>query len=231
MILITRGRPKELARFIQAYRDTNAGHAVLMYFDEDDPALPDYKEILYPDHWLRMVGPRKRPGPTYNEIFRLYPNEAFYGMLADDIVPLTQNWDEILVEKAGADGMSWPDDLMWHDEIATHPVIGGDLVRAAGFICYNLLQQYFGDTWWTFVAKKLGVARYCPEVVFDHRHHVNDKAPIDQTYRDKWPYAESDRAIYDAFVNDPNVDQYIEELRNGLVLQRTKADQVSGLRN
>jgi hypothetical protein len=215
LILPTRGRAAQLIRFIQAYKNTKALTRVFVYFDDDDPAGFQYhwSKQAIPSHWILKTGPRIKPGPVFNEVFALYPNEPFYGFLGDDVVPLCNYWDQVLIQRAGSDGVAWPDDLMCHEAIATHPVIGGDLVRSVGFLTYGNLKQYFIDTWWTYVAKKLGVARYCPDVVFDHRHHTNDKAPVDDTYRGKWPDAETDRKIYDDFVNDPATETYINGLQ------------------
>ena len=184
-----------------------------LYLDKDDPALADYKLVELPDGWKVKVGPRIKPGPVYNLAFHEFPNEPYYGLLGDDVVPLTNHWDSKLIEVAGSDHLAYPDDLFCRETIATHPVIGGDLVRKVGFLSYGELKQYFTDTWWTFVSRALGLSVYCPQIVFDHMHHSTGKAPVDDTYRGKWPDADSDRAIYDAFVADPQTPAYIERLK------------------
>lgn len=216
-ILPTRGRPWGLQRFLHAYIETRAFAQVLVYCDDDDPCLPEYQDILpLPGHWKFVVGPRILLGAVFNIFFEQYPDEYYYGFLSDDVVPLTVHWDTALINTAGFKAVSYPDDGLTHEEIATFPVIGGDLVRAAGFLAYPGLNQYFIDTCWHRMAKDLGVLHYMPEIKFDHRHHVNHKAEVDETYQGKWIHAESDRKIFNDFWASPQSRELIERIRRAL---------------
>lgn len=211
-ILPSRGRPAEFNRFILAYFHTCAEAVVFCYLDEDDPKLSEYERVCFPNHWKVKIGPRVKIGPVFNQVFQEFPDEPYYGFLGDDVVPLTDRWDEILIKAAGPDRLSYPDDCWYHQELATHPVIGGELVRKVGFLAYGELKQYFIDTWWFYVAKSLDRAVYCPDVVFNHLHHQIGKAPVDDTYEGKWPDADSDRMIYETFVRDPKSQQFVQSL-------------------
>lgn len=211
-ILPSRGRPAELNRFVLAYFRTYAQASVFVYLDEDDPKLSEYQYINTPPNWKLKIGPRIKIGPVFNQVFQEFPQESYYALIGDDAVPLTDEWDRILIEAAGVDKLSYPDDLWRSETLATHPVIGGDLVRKAGFIAYGELKQYFIDTWWFHIAKFLGRLVYCPRVKLDHLHHQIGKAPVDSTYEGKWPDADSDRKIFDAFIADSGTPNYIRRV-------------------
>lgn len=169
---------------------------MLVRLDQDDPRLesgadgPAYSTS--PWGWSVEIGPRMALAQVYNDIFNRYPQEPFYGLLADDLLPATPNWDLRLIEAAGSWGVAYGDDGIQHEEIATHPVIGGELVRAVGWLAPPWLKFLWIDTTWTAMARALGTLHYLPEVSIEHLHYSVGKSEHDQTYRDHHQYGPED---------------------------------------
>jgi hypothetical protein len=194
-VLPSRGRPKNLLRFFDAFAKTQADTAGLVILDHDDPALNGYRAVILPPGWSLILEHRHQTlGSLQNSVFNRWPNNEWYGLIADDVVPLTDYWDKELVKAAGSNGVSYPHDSINGGTQFTHGVIGGDLVREMGWLILPGLDRLYGDNVWTEIGNKRGVLEYCPQVKFDHLHFSNGKAEMDETYRKT--QTDEDRKIY-----------------------------------
>lgn len=151
--------------------------------DQDDPMLEGYKALARPGGWTFAVSSRKSLSGVYNEAFEISPNLDWYGFLADDVVPGTIEFDRLLIDAAGKDGLAFGDDGINGERHATHFVLGGDLVRSVGFLALPGLERLFIDTVWCDIARDRGVFCYLPNVQLTHVHFSNGLAPVDRTYR------------------------------------------------
>jgi len=192
-ILPSRERPHNLQRLVEACGQSGASTLVEVCLDDDDPTL-ELSTAGLPDRWHVVVGMRGPLSALYNDALQRHPREDWYGVIADDVVPLTDAWDTRLIEVAGSDGMAVP--AGGHDPNgAPHFVLGGDLVRSMGWLCLPGLDRLYIDTVWQNIAETRGVLRRVPEVVLEHRHFSNGKALPDQTYRKH--HKARDKFIYD----------------------------------
>lgn len=175
-IFPSRGRPQNIDRLIKAYQQTGAITPVWLRLDDDDPQ-PDHKC----EYWTVEKGPRLPLSEIYNEAFKKFPNEPWYGFISDDVVPKTHGWDWALITAAGSYGMAVP---AGGDTTGGTPhfVIGGQLVRSMGWLALLGLDRLYIDTVWADIARERGVLRFLPEVVLEHRHFSNKKALFDRTY-------------------------------------------------
>lgn len=202
--LPSRGRPHNLQRFLDAYEATGAKAPVWLRLDEDDPRLADYDTIDLPPHWSKTVGKRhpNRCNGCVAEMFELFPDEPNYGLMADDLIPRTQGWDAKLVEAAGRDCLSYGDDGLNGESLATHPVVGGELARAIGWLVLPTVLHSFVDTALFAIAYRAGRLRYLPEVKLEHMHPLamnenhQPKAEMDETYRFAEVYTHDQAAFY-----------------------------------
>lgn len=183
--LPTRARPDKLSRFLDAYTCTGATAPVRVRLDQDDPDLDSYHEIVLPKNWLKVVRPRLTGGANaaHAEMFAEFPNLDWYGLLADDVVPRTNGWDKALIEAAGKDKLAFADDGFQGGNLATHPLIGGDLIRAIGWLCCPSVGHNYADTCLHLIAKLAGREVYLPHVKVEHMHPLAGKAKEDATYR------------------------------------------------
>lgn len=168
---------------------------MVVVLDDDDQAA--YHGLDWPEHWHIRIGKRVGQADLYNRVFEEFPKLGWYGILADDVVPRTDGWDRALIEIAGTDGLAAPSGGHEDTDIVPHFCLGGDLVREMGWLCLPGLDRIFVDTTWNDIARHKGVFREVPEVMLEHMHFSNGKAPMDETYR-KHNKAR-DREIYEAW--------------------------------
>lgn len=181
IVLPTKNRPDNLRRFINAYMKTGATLPIHVIFDADDAGR--YDSVATPKSWKRVSAPAGTPiGAIFNRIFKKYPNEPFYAMVADDVVPETDKWDVILRDACLPDKISWGWDGIQNEMLPVHPFIGGDLVRKLGWWAPPDLNHWFVDNAWKAIADGANCAIYLPDVKMTHHHFSNGKAQIDRTY-------------------------------------------------
>lgn len=202
VLLPTKGRPLSLKRFITRYHLTACVTPVLLIFDESDIKSGIYDNIgWHPACFKVMVVPEgTRIVKAFNEAFLQNPDKDFYGIMADDVVAETDEWDKKLANACANDKLSYGDEGIDRTEthntkhFPTHPFIGGDLVRKWGFIAPPVLNHFYADNWWYDAAEQAPM----PDVKMTHYHFKNGKAEKDDTYKNR-PNSEIDKENYLAF--------------------------------
>ena len=193
-IIPSRTRPHNIRRLVAACLETRMTTRALLRLDNDDPLLRDY--LRMETDWEIVVDKRVSLSEVYNEVF--LRNLDWYGFLADDVLPETEEWDRLLIDAAGSDGMAYGDDGI--HQSPTHFVLGGELVRDVGWLALPGLDRLYIDTVWQDIASARGVLRYLSDVKITHLHFSNRRAMRDQTYRK--PTKDNDRAVYRAWRKD-----------------------------
>jgi hypothetical protein len=221
----TRSRAWALQRFIDNYKVTGATLPVLIIIDEDN--LSHYGDILskLPSSTFQLFpNPANRNlRDAVNNAFAANPNEEFYGIVADDIVPHTDEWDVKLAEACKPHYIAWPNDGIWgkqnnNPELPTHPFIGGDLCRALGYVMTPHTNRHCADFVWLDIANALGLGKPMPEILMEHMHWQNGKAPIDTTYSLQPSAAEGHHQYHNVYKGSDVFKADIERVRKALGL-------------
>lgn len=176
----------------------------MVRIDDDDPELRGYADVVHqsPDIDVRIItGPRIGAGPSLNDLFSQAPNEPFYGVVADDVVPRTPRWDQTLAA-ACKGGIAYPADGFMDAKLPTHAFLDGDMVRRLGWINLPSVKHWYNDNVWMLIGKAAGKLQYVPEVLVEHMHHVNGKAKVDLNYAESWNGQYVDQANYEAWLKD-----------------------------
>jgi hypothetical protein len=178
--LPTHKRPKSLLRFIEAYHLTQATEPVLLLIDEDDNS---YDELSFPSNFSILRIPPGCSAPQRANIpFEKSPHEPYYAIMGDDVVPLTPLWDQKLKEHAQKWKVAYGADGIQNEKLTTHPFIGGEFVRAQGFVAEPAMGDWYGDNCLMDVARTFDLLDYVPEVKYDHQHYITGKSELDATY-------------------------------------------------
>ena len=181
-LLPSYGRTERLAECLDAAVKHGMTTPGVVLVNDDDPS--DYESAKLPDGWtLARVPGSPRSAGCYRHGLELFPNEPWYGFLCDDVLARTDGWDKALVETAGDFGIVSANDL-WQAPGRMHgaTVIGGGMMRAIGYISVPGVQHHFTDDMWETIGRTTGVWKTLMEVVTEHCHTWNAKAPMDQTY-------------------------------------------------
>lgn len=199
--LCTRNRPRATEELIAAMRATGEVPQVAVMVDG-----PFY-QIDWPTHWkihnsfghLEMAG-------ALNALLALYPNEPFYGILTDTHRPQTFGWATKLSEAAGRGSIAICNTTKHRMNPrtglrrVTTMAIGGDLVRAIGWIWLDRVVHLYGDDAWEDIGYALNAVKYLPDVVILALLKREGEVPIDANHHRKWrgqSYMATDAAAFD----------------------------------
>jgi hypothetical protein len=213
-VLATRSRPRSCERFIQAWKTTQATSPVYVRLDDCDPELQSILELPWPDDFVLEIGIRRGLSASMNELFEQYPDELWYGMLADDLLPQTVGWDQALIDACGAWNISYANDLGARDW-PTHPCVGGDLVRAIGWFGFPPCRHYFTDTVWKYLGEHLNNIHRLDHVVVEHLHYSVGKSEHDTVYEQSNIHWRHDKQAYAQWCRDQG-PELVERLRCSL---------------
>jgi hypothetical protein len=181
-ILTSLGRPDRIRKVVESY-DWSAQSRVILALWQGDKRLPEYLAQKWPGGWQIKIVPMRGNGPTYNDIFSMYPDEPCYGFLADDAILDEQGMLRILEQSAGDWNLSYANDKHWGAKLPTMPCIGGELARAVGYLAPTALLHWAIDNAWGTLGERLGCLRYHPELTYTHLNPVWGTAPDDPTYQ------------------------------------------------
>lgn len=152
-IVPTYKRPERLKNLIQAYINTKTTSPVYVLIQGNAEM---YEGIEYPDTWtVEVLENNIGFVAALNLGFKKFPNEKWYSGLCDDQVPLTQEWDKILLALVTDWNIVSTDDTLNKDEwrMAGIPVFGGEFIRSCGFIAPPCTWHICCDDWWELVGK------------------------------------------------------------------------------
>lgn len=188
------GRPEKLRALLDAPGGMPENLVVLV--NEDDPRRDDYERLSpWPIHF---VPAGSRAGDVWREVFRLFPDEPFYGMTSDDCIPLTPGWHEKMAAAAGSHyfanprgGPSWP------RKMRSAICAGGDLVRAMGYLVPPGFRHNYIDDVWDLIGTTFRLIAPLPDVTVEHRHPIYGTAKVDPTYARGSADIEQDRQRYE----------------------------------
>ena len=198
LLMASRSRPQNLARLLQSFKDTGVTTSALIYLDQDDPCLSSYIEVMAGHDIWPMIGPRIGAGPAINKLFARERNQPFYGIVADDLIPRTAQWDRILGDAARG-GIAYGDDGFQGRNLPTHPFLDGDLFRRIGWLTLPDCKHWFVDNAWRAIGEALNCLRYVPEVILEHMHPLAGKAEHDRSYEESTAMAAGDQGRYAAW--------------------------------
>lgn len=198
-ILPLRGRVPETRRLLAAVQKTEPEALVVALLDPDDPAHDELSALLAAaETWVVYTMPFA--GATtvekLNFAIEILPFEGFYGLLASDIVPLTQGWGTALAAACPPMGLSYGDDSIHGIRLPTHPCVSGDLVRALGWWALPEAKHNGVDVCLAQVSSKFGGCAWVPEVKFLHMHPCVKRAPRDELNARADSWRSADDAAY-----------------------------------
>lgn len=145
----------------------------------------EYQKIELPKDWQMIFLPQNIGCcGAMNWAFNKYPNEPFYGLLCDDELIYSTDWDKTLTAAAGSKYMAHANDG-WQSGKRPHCYVtwGGDLIREVGWMSLPGLWHWYHENAWEMLASGLPMIRFCQDVRGEHKHYLAGKAEKDYTYQ------------------------------------------------
>lgn len=212
VIVPSRGRPDNVARVIQAWRDTGAftDAQLSVAYDADDPAREQYDAVLagagagVAGHlvptWQPMV-------PKLNAVavgaVAVLPKLFAVGFGGDDHLPRTPGWAGAYLRalREMGTGVVYGDDGFQGARLPTQWAMTADIVRALGTMVPPPVQHLYCDNAIADLGRAARCLRYLPGVLVEHMHPLAGKAASDAGYRrvNSPQQYDIDRAMYQSW--------------------------------
>ncbi|ORT56077.1 glycosyltransferase family 2 protein [Streptomyces sp. CB03238] len=197
----SRGRVDNLGFFLRSLHRTavKPGRVeVMVYVDDDDPALPAYRRLFARAAriWPRLgecrlvVGPPEGVPQAWNALAAQACGDLLM-MANDDQVYVDHGWDTTLDNRVtqlsalhGDDVLClYFDDGQYTDGGRDFPIVSRTWHDVLGYFTPTLFQQWEVERWVFDIALRLDRCHPVPGVFVEHRHYQDYKAPFDETYQ------------------------------------------------
>ncbi|MFF9118734.1 glycosyltransferase family 2 protein [Streptomyces massasporeus] len=197
----SRGRVDNLGSFLRSLHRTavKPGRVeVMVYVDEDDPALPAYHRLFdrAPRLWPGLgacrlvVGPPEGVPQAWNALAAQSRGDLLM-MANDDQLYVDHGWDTTLDNRVtqltalhGDDVLClYFDDGQYTDGGRDFPIVTRTWYETLGYFTPTIFQQWEVERWVFDVALRLERCHVVPGVFVEHRHYQDYKAPFDETYQ------------------------------------------------
>lgn len=191
VVIPTRGRPENAARLAEAFRVTSTlGALPVFVVDEDDPALPGYKELMRERAIDRLFIYGVTEGGQglcmpLNYVARRWSTQVDYiGFMGDDHLPRTRGWDAQMAGELDSlePRIAYGNDLLQGANLPTAVFMQSRMIRAMGIMAPQCMRHLYLDNFWKHLGEQTGGLRYREDVVIEHLHPVAGKAAWDERY-------------------------------------------------
>lgn len=189
-LLPSRGRAIQCQQALDAIAEFGCEPGVLYVHR----TFEEYRDIRLPVGWKKYEG-NGAQADQMRWFFEAYPNEKWYGWIADDNRPMTPEFDALLAEEAGdwhfvfCNGGRHKTPTDYRGGVpATIPscmVWGGELVRFVGWWAPPWIKHATIDEHWKYLCARAGLSRYRHDVVVEHLHWrsgLRDEDSIDKVW-------------------------------------------------
>jgi len=210
-VLPTWRRPHRLKLVIDAYRETGAKAGVLCIVNGHD-RRDEYEALSVPETWCRVYLPENIGfNAALDWAFKQHPDLQWYGIMSDDCIPKTPEWDRQLVQDLAKWAIvscneGWQAKPNGEGRLSPISVFDGNLLRAMGFWFKPELRHYCADDIIEGIGRTFGFWQTRMDIEADHQHYMIGKAENDDTYAISYgdqaaPERERDIAHYRAWMN------------------------------
>ena len=209
VLIPTRGRPDNAVALEQAFVDTNTKAKRFYIVDFNDETRSQYSWKLPVESVIMIHNETGGMAYPLNYVARQFIGEFDnFAFMGDDHRPRTANWDEKFVEElyTGSD-IVYGNDLFQGSALPTAVAMSAEIVEALRGMVPDSQRHLYLDNFWLKLGKDLGKIKYMPDVIIEHCHAFNGKAPMDENYaRVNAPEVYSaDKVAFDNYIAS---DQY-----------------------
>ena len=184
VIIPTRGRPDNAVALEQAFVDTNTTAKRVYVVDFSDELRKEYSYKLPVESVIMIHNETKGMAYPLNYVAREFLGEFDnFAFMGDDHRPRTTNWDQLFVKQlySGSD-IVYGNDLFQGSSLPTAVAMSSQIVKELGGMVPHNQRHLYLDNFWLKLGQDLGRIKYMPEVIIEHCHAFNGKAPMDENY-------------------------------------------------
>jgi hypothetical protein len=217
VLIPTRGRPDNAVALEQAFVDTNTMAKRFYIVDFSDETRSEYSWKLPLESVIMIHNETGGMAYPLNYAARQFTGEFDnFAFMGDDHRPRTTNWDEKFVEElyAGSD-IVYGNDLFQGASLPTQVAMSAEIVKALRGMVPDNLRHLYLDNFWLKLGQDLNKIKYLPEVIIEHCHAFNGKAPMDENYaRVNAPEVYSaDKVAFDNYIASDQYQTLLSKLK------------------
>lgn len=209
-LLTTHRRPERLLTMLRSIKQHGCSTPGIVLVNGGEQPHDAYKQLVefLPKNWCMLFDTEDRPhGYATQHLFEQNPGKAWYGVIADDGTVETDAWDTKLVAAAMERGMASANDkYKAPHRIGCCHVIRGDIVAALGWIVPPGFKHMYIDDVWETIGNELGIWACLMDVVVEHHHYHNNKAPMDDSYKNSNKYMHDDHMQFQRWTAQREAD-------------------------
>lgn len=205
ILLPSRRRPEHLKRFFTSAKATNTTSPGIVIIDAQDyiANADEYlileKEFFLPN-WKIHISRSESMGDKIRELWPFYKDCEYIGIVNDDHVLVSVEWDKKLISKLdGTNFTSCEDNWVASQENslpAGATIWSGPLIRAVGYIFPMDLQHTFIDNIWSYLGLETNCWIKDLSVIVAHKHVDKGEAEPDDTHKKMQNFFYTDGNIY-----------------------------------
>lgn len=200
-------RPQRLQKLLSSIKEHGVKTKGLVLLNADDEN--DYAGLDVPDGWgvVKLQNVSEGRNAILNQYFKDFPSLAWYGLLEDDMVVRSPEWDVKMVMECPSYGFSTANDRWLSPTRARGAkVLDGDLVRAMGCMAPEGAKHSFLHELHEDIGANFKCWAYLPEVIVEEEHANNGKAPVDEGYQRTSSWLASDQEAFNRFNNEKRLE-------------------------
>jgi len=179
-------RHKRLIRCLDSYMEMREGLSDVYVLHDDDechiyePLLKEYPEVksLCIKSGINLM-------EKINVHALSIANEYKYvGFIGDDIV-FRNKWEKEFIESLSKSryALVYANDLVHRKgELATHPFITSNMIKAVGFFGCPAVGHHYFDNYWMDMLKRVGEIHFMNSIIMEHFHPFAGKEIQDSAY-------------------------------------------------
>lgn len=185
----SRNRPEKCQALLNVMVERGMTGNGVVGIDADEPQMAAYEKLNLPLGWRLMIAYNGAGGAAeiFRVCFRQFPDEPWYGAIADDNAVQTDGFEQALVSAADSWGFANANDLWQARENVLQGrmhgavVFGGQLLRALGYWAPDGFSHLYVDDVWETLGRSLGNWKTLMDVVTPHDHPWKNGGAMDET--------------------------------------------------
>ncbi len=189
MILVpTLNRVKLLDRFLKSVIETAPNSKGIVIIDKKDRELNSehYDKLQLPGNWFTFISESVSMGDKIREVWPEIKASKWIGLLNDDHICVTPQWDKILGELIDGTNMVSSNDGFWNFgfRVCGVTAFSKPLLDAAGFHIFpRRLQHLYIDDIWKAIGEASGCWQETMRLDFPHKHTLKGEMDQDETHK------------------------------------------------
>lgn len=212
-LLPTKRRIEMLNRFFVAAKRTHVSTYGIVLVEKNEFAElhAEYDRLERPNGWTYYATDGGSLGDKLREVWPLYCDAPWVGLMVDDVIPKTIKWDEVMLEHLKPGRIISAND----GHVAPHrmicPIFSAEVIKAIGWYFPDGFNHLFVDDVWETIGRDCAIWDVIMQVKLEHQGTFQTGI-ADETHKASYANWEHDKARYQRWAAEEK-DACIERVK------------------